>query len=62
MTIIICVFCVTINILAAMNPTNPEAWANWLSAGFCIGLATADIILKIMKQQGVTEEKEDVSP
>lgn len=49
MTIIICVFCVTINILAAMNPTNPEAWANWLSAGFCIGFATADIILKIMK-------------
>lgn len=49
MTIIICLFSATINILAAMTPTNPEAWTNWLSAGFCLGLMTADIVMKMMK-------------
>ena len=34
MNIIICAFCAIMNILVAMNSTNPEVWANWMSAGF----------------------------
>ena len=49
MTIIICAFCAGMNILVAMNSTNPEVWANWLSAGFCLGLMTASIVMKVMK-------------
>ena len=43
MTIIICAICALIQLPSAMNPANPEAWANWMSSGFCFGLMVASI-------------------
>ncbi len=49
MTIIICAFCAIMNILVAMNSTNPEVWVNWMSSGFCFGLMVAAIVMKMRR-------------
>ena len=49
MTIIIYAICAIVNILVATDSNNPEAWANWLSAGFCLGMMVVAIAMKFRR-------------